>query len=346
MQLCPFIVVWFSIPHSPPYEPDLMLSILGYTALVLITAKPQGMVKLMHLHTGYMPYLGHQTYYRVVEPNAPDSHHKPLVLLHGGPGSTHNYFEVLDDFADKDHRTLVMYDQIGCGNSWDDSLKGRDDLWRNLSTWTNELKSLRTYLKLDHCHLLGQSWGGMLELEYLLTLKPQGINSIILSSTLASSPLWGKEHHRCLKYLSPQEQAVVMMADQTGNYDTEEFRAAEAHFMDLFCEGPLTPNSPECLRRPTRSGRESYLATEGDNEITVTGIFKNWDVSDRLDEIREPALVISGTDDLCTPLVAKQIYDGIKDSAWELFEGCRHMCFVENTPHYEEVLQTWLDAYD
>ena len=71
---------------------------------------------------GYMPYLGYQTYYRIV---GKPSNKPALVLLHGGPGSTHNYFEVLDRIADTG-RQVISYDQIGCGNSY---LDGHPELW-------------------------------------------------------------------------------------------------------------------------------------------------------------------------------------------------------------------------
>ena len=102
---------------------------------------------------GYMPFIGYQTYYRIVgEP----SDKAPLLLLHGGPGSTHNYFEVLDCIADTG-RQVISYDQIGCGNSY---LDGHPELW-TLQTWIDELIALRDYLHLDHVHILGQSWGAM-----------------------------------------------------------------------------------------------------------------------------------------------------------------------------------------
>ena len=63
---------------------------------------------------GYMPFLGYKTYYRIVGERK-DNGKAPLVFLHGGPGSTHNYFEVLDCVTDMDDRQLIMYDQIGCG---------------------------------------------------------------------------------------------------------------------------------------------------------------------------------------------------------------------------------------
>ena len=127
---------------------------------------------------GYMPFIGYQTYYRIVgEP----SDKAPLLLLHGGPGSTHNYFEVLDCIADTG-RQVISYDQIGCGNSY---LDGHPELW-TLQTWIDELIALRDYLHLDHVHILGQSWGAMQAIAYAIDNNPTGVKSMILSSGHAS----------------------------------------------------------------------------------------------------------------------------------------------------------------
>ena len=123
----------------------------------------------MRIEEGYMPFLGHKTYYRIVGEPSRDKH--PLLLLHGGPGSTHNYFEVLDRVAWETGRQVISYDQIGCGNSY---LDGHPELWTQ-ETWMNELIALREHLHLDRLHILGQSWGGMLIIAYLIEKKPQGI---------------------------------------------------------------------------------------------------------------------------------------------------------------------------
>ena len=296
----------------------------------------------MRVTEGKMPYLGFETYYRIVEPDEDNPNKLPLLLLHGGPGSTHNYFEVLDELADHDGRTLVMYDQLGCGESY---VEGNEWLW-TYRTWDEELIALREHLGLQHCHLLGQSWGGMLAIEYLVGYQPQGIASVILSSTLSSCALWGAEQHRRLRYLSKEDQAAVAAAETSGNYDDPAFRAAEAHFLELFCAGPISENDPECLRRPKRSGRASYLATQGDNELLPTGIFRTWDYTERLHEICQPTLIISGTQDLCSPLIAKTMFDRIPPAKWELMAGCRHACFVDDTPNYLRILTEWLNSND
>lgn len=294
----------------------------------------------MEIREGYMPFLEYKTYYRVVGKNTGNK--KPLVLLHGGPGSTHNYFEVLDRVAEEDGRQLVMYDQIGCGNSY---VENRPDLW-NSKVWIEELIELRKHLGLDEIHLLGQSWGGMQTLEYVCNYKPEGLKSIILSSTLPASWLWAEEAQRMIAQMPQDMQDAIKKATESGDYSSPEYQAAEAEYMRQHCAGEVTENDPECLRRPKKAGRESYVVGWGPNEFTPLGTLKDYDVIDQLGDIKEPALIINGGNDLCTPYVAKFMYDRIPNSEWELFRTCRHMCFVEDNDHYVEVLKKWMNKND
>lgn len=294
----------------------------------------------MEIREGYMPFLEYKTYYRVIGKNTGNK--KPLVLLHGGPGSTHNYFEVLDRIAEEDGRQLVMYDQIGCGNSY---VENRPDLW-NSKVWIEELIELRKHLGLDEIHLLGQSWGGMQTLEYVCNYKPEGLKSIILSSTLPASWLWAEEAQRMIAQMPQDMQDAIKKATESGDYSSPEYQAAEAEYMRQHCAGEVTENDPECLRRPKKAGRESYVVGWGPNEFTPLGTLKDYDVIDQLGDIKEPALIINGGNDLCTPYVAKFMYDRIPNSEWELFRTCRHMCFVEDNDHYVEVLKKWMNKND
>ena len=294
----------------------------------------------MEIREGYIPFLEYKTYYRVVGKNTGNK--KPLVLLHGGPGSTHNYFEVLDRIAEEDGRQLVMYDQIGCGNSY---VENRPDLW-NSKVWIEELIELRKHLGLDEIHLLGQSWGGMQTLEYVCNYKPEGLKSIILSSTLPASWLWAEEAQRMIAQMPQDMQDAIKKATESGDYSSPEYQAAEAEYMRQHCAGEVTENDPECLRRPKKAGRESYVVGWGPNEFTPLGTLKDYDVIDQLGDIKEPALIINGGNDLCTPYVAKFMYDRIPNSEWELFRTCRHMCFVEDNDHYVEVLKKWMNKND
>lgn len=286
-----------------------------------------------------MPFSGFRTYYRIAGKKT--GGRKPLVLLHGGPGSTHNYFEVLDKLAAEDGRELVMYDQFGCGRS---CVEGHPELW-TAKTWIEELAALRDYLGLAEIHLLGQSWGGMQLLDYVCNYKPLGLKSLILSSTLPSSQMWGLEQHRLLKLLPQEMQDAIDKALRTKNYDDPDYARAVAEYMRRHA-AEVTAESPECVRRPKKSGQESYLVAWGPNEFTPEGTLKDFDVTEQLKDIREPTLVIDGGNDLCTPYIAKFMYDRIPNARWELFRDCRHMCFVEDNARYVALLKEWLNAND
>ncbi|MBE7003764.1 MAG: alpha/beta fold hydrolase [Ruminococcaceae bacterium] len=294
----------------------------------------------MKLQEGYMPFLDYRTYYRIVGESRGGK--APLLLLHGGPGSTHNYFEVLDCLADED-RAIISYDQLGCGNSF---IEGHPELW-TARTWLDELAALRAHLGLERVHLLGQSWGGMMIIAYLCDDKPTGVASAIISSGHPSSSLWASEQHRMIRRMSEREQAAIARAEASGDFREPEYLAANEHFMELnCCDSHYGEDAPECLRREKKHGDESYLYGWGPNEYVPSGSLKDFEYIERLPEIDTPTLIVSGTDDLCTPLVAKTMADGIPGSRWELFQGCRHMCFAEDTERYCKMLSAWLAEHD
>lgn len=288
----------------------------------------------MKITTGTMPFKGYQTYYRIVgEP----TDNAPLLLIHGGPGSTHNYFEVLDDLAVTTRRQIISYDQIGCGESYVD---GHPELW-TLTTWLDELEALRSHLHLNRVNLLGQSWGGMLIIAYMIDRHPEGIESIILSSTLPSSELWSHEQQRLISFMPDDEQEAIARAVATGNFDDPAYLKANDHYTVLHAD-EITDASPECFRRPKRFGTESYLTAWGPNEYTPTGTLRDFDYTDRLGEITDPTLIISGTNDECTPLIAKTMDDNMPNAIWELLDGARHMTFIDQTETYKQLLIGWL----
>lgn len=292
----------------------------------------------MKITEGYMPFKGFKTYYRIV---GDVSDKTPLLLLHGGPGSTHNYFEVLDEIA-KSGRQVIMYDQIGCGLSF---VEGHPELF-NAETWIEELIALRQHLDLKEIHLLGQSWGGMQAIWYALEYKPLGVKSYILSSTLASAKLWEEEQKRRISYMSEQDQLALLSAVETGIYTGQNYIDALDRFMILYCAGQITEASPLCIRRAKISGKEAYEVGWGMNEFSPTGTLAGYEFLDRLHEIDKPCLITSGAIDLCSPYIAKDMHDRLQNSKWELFQFSRHMPFVEENTKYKDVLVKWLDQHE
>src|SRR6478672_12624057 len=123
---------------------------------------------------GFVPFRGFKTWYQIVgESEAPGK--LPLLCLHGGPGVPHDYLESLEAMAATGRR-VIFYDQLGCGNSThvDDPA-----LW-TIELFVEEEDVVRRALGLERLHILGQSWGGMLTMQYMLT-QPRGVASIIIA---------------------------------------------------------------------------------------------------------------------------------------------------------------------
>ena len=116
--------------------------------------------------------------------------------------------------------------------------------------------------------------------------------------------------------------------------------------MDRYCNYWLGEDAPECCTRPKKSGSESYVEGWGPNEFAPTGTLKDFEYIDRLGEIKIPSLICSGISDLCSPLVAKTMADGIPNSKWILWERSRHTCFVDRHDDYCVELIKWMNQYD
>ena len=293
----------------------------------------------MDIVEGYVPFRNGQTYYRIV-----GYHYRktPILFIHGGPGSTHNSFEVLDSFADYDQRPVIMYDQYGCGLS---SLGLENDPKTYCrETWVEELVNLREKLGLGKMHMMGHSWGGMLSIIYLCDRKPEGILSATLSSTLASASLWDKETHRLLRYLDKEDRESILRAEKTGDYSTESFEKANKAYLRMTVRNlDELKEVPECLTREKRTS-PSYVTAWGVSEFKPSGNLADYEYLDRLHEIQVPIMILSGADDESTPLQNKEMFDRIKtEKEWHILSPSRHSTYIEQNQKYQEYLKSFLD---
>lgn len=293
----------------------------------------------MEINEGRIKFGDFSTYFRTVNPYGKKL---PVIFLHGGPGSTHNYFESFDELAFKTDRPFVMYDQIGCGESYTEG----DRTIFNGRFWAEELINLREKLGLDKAHILGQSWGGMLALLYEVNYKPHGISSYILSSTLPSAHLWKEEQMRRIDRMPSGMKKDIYRAVEKEDFSDPGYLKAVDYFMDRYCGPDINENSAAYLKRPKISGTEAYLTGWGPNEFTPTGTLKDYEVTGELGNIKVPCLVMSGQEDLSSPYISKTMADNIPTSQWHLFRKSRHMPFIEEMDEYHRVLTEWLDNND
>jgi L-proline amide hydrolase len=289
---------------------------------------------------GTIPFRGYHTWYRVVgEGEAPGR--LPLLALHGGPGATHDYLESLDALA-ADGRRVIYYDQLGCGRS----AIGRPapEMW-TVALYVEEIDVVRRALGLDHVHLLGQSWGGMLAMEYMLT-QPQGIASLTIASSPASMVQWVSEANRLREALPPEVNAVLTRHEAAGTTTDPEYLAAMQVFYDRHvCRVPYPDYVQRSFDYVAKVG-EVYNTMNGPSEFHVVGTLRTWDIIARLPEIKAPTLVTSGRHDEATPLIAGTVRDGIPGAQWEIFEESSHMAHVEEAGRYMQVLQDFLSQHE
>jgi L-proline amide hydrolase len=283
-----------------------------------------------------------ETWYRLVGELRPEGP-APLVVLHGGPGASHDYLLPLADLAGA--RAVVFYDQVGNGRSTHYPDRGAD-FW-TVELFVRELQTLVEALGIaDRHHVLGSSWGGFLAQEYALT-HPSGLRSIVLADTAASFPDFVAEANRLRQELPPEVEATLKRHEEAGTTDDPEYEEACMVFYSRHvCR--LEPWPQELVdsfgwidRDPT-----VYHTMNGPSEFHVVGSIKDWNVKDRLGEIDVPTLLVSGRYDEAAPPLQDTLEAGIPDSEWVLFEESSHVPHMEERERYMQVVGAWLGRHD
>jgi proline-specific peptidase len=285
---------------------------------------------------GRISFKGYSTWYQVIG-EGEDPGKLPILTLHGGPGGTHDYMESMSALCATGRR-VIFYDQLGCGRS---ATPSNPSLW-TIDLYKEEVDVVRRALRLERFHVIGQSWGGMLGMEYALT-QPAGLASLIVADSPASIPQWVAEANRLRADLPEEVQAVLVEHEQNGTTDSPEYEAAvDVFYRRHVCR--LDP-WPEYVSRGfdnIAANPEVYHTMNGPSEFHVVGLIKDWDITDRLGEIDVPTLVISGRYDEATPEIAGTVHHGIPNSEWVLFEHSSHMPHAEEPQRFVVVVDEFL----
>ncbi len=289
----------------------------------------------LNIQEGFVPVEdGYRVWYRSIGGGA-EQEALPVLCLHGGPGVPHDYLENLGALA-SEKRRVIFYDQLGCGFS---------DLPEDTARWqiprfVDELATVRGELGLEHVHILGQSWGGMLAIEYALT-QPQGLESLILANTTSDITLWIAEANRLREQLPPEVNATLLKHEAAGTTDDPEYQEAMLAFYDrhVIRIKPM----PEFVQRGfDKLSKPVYYTMNGPSEFHVVGTIKNWNRTDRLSEIHVPTLILSGRYDESTPVINEILHRGIAGSEWVVFEQSSHLAHAEEPERYMQTVQAFL----
>jgi L-proline amide hydrolase len=296
----------------------------------------------MTVTEGVAPFRDWQTWYRVTgDLNAAKA---PVVVLHGGPGATHDYLLTVADLAQQG-RAVVHYDQLGNGRSTHLPERGAD-FW-TVRLFVDELANLLRHLGIDgRYHVVGQSWGGFLAQEHALT-QPEGLRGLVLANTAASFPSFLAEANRLREELPPDVNDTLLRHEAAGTTDDPEYAAACQVFYDRHvCR--IVPNPPEVAYAFAQIDADPtvYHTMNGPSEFHVIGSIKDWSVLDRLGEIGYPTLLVSGRYDEATPAVVRPLHEGIAGSEWVVFEESSHLPHVEERERWMAIVGAFLDRTD
>jgi proline iminopeptidase len=255
-----------------------------------------------------------------------------LLLLNGGPGATHEYFECFENFLLPEGVELIYYDQLGCGLS--DNPK--DTTMWDLGRFVEEVEQVRKALDLnkDNFYLLGHSWGGILAMQYALKYQ-DNLKGLIISNMMSSCPAYGKYAQ---EVLAPQfDQKVldtIRQIEAKGDF-------ANPKYMELLIPNfyakhicRLTPWPEPMNRALSKTNQSLYVTMQGPSEFGVGGNLVNWDVTKELPKIKTPTLTIGGKHDTMDPEHMKWMSTQVQHGRNITCPNGSHMSMYDDQKNY------------
>ncbi|HJV21188.1 MAG TPA: proline iminopeptidase-family hydrolase [Holophagaceae bacterium] len=267
-----------------------------------------------------------------------------LLLLHGGPGATHEYFEALEGWLPPEGIEFIYYDQLG--SAYSDQPKD-EALWTT-ERFVEEVEQVRVALGLnkDNFFLLGHSWGGILAMEYALKYQ-QNLKGLIISNMMMSIPDYNRYAEQVLaKGMDPAVVKEIKAIEAKGAYESPRY-------MEL-----LTPNFyakhicrleewPDPVNRAfARMNKQVYVLMQGPSEFGASGRLEKWDRKADLGKITVPTLSIGGTHDTMDPAHMKWIAGQVKQGSFLLCPKGSHMAMWDDQETYAKGLVTFLKGVD
>lgn len=257
-----------------------------------------------------------------------------ILLLNGGPGATHEYFECFESFLLPQDIEFIYYDQLGCGLS--DNPKDTS-MW-DLPRFVEEVEQVRKALGLnkDNFYLLGHSWGGILAMQYALKYQ-DNLKGLIISNMMSSCPLYGKYAQEVLApQFDPKILDTIRQIEAKKDFDNPKYmELLTPHFYAKhICRLPLEQWPEPMVRSFNKMNHSLYVTMQGPSEFGIGGNLVNWDVSKELPKIKVPTLTIGGTHDTMDPEHMKWMSTQVQHGRYLLCPNGSHMSMYDDQAHY------------
>ena len=219
-----------------------------------------------------------------------------VLLLHGGPAATHEYFEAAESFFPAEGIEFYEYDQLG---SYYSDQPAIETLWTT-ERFVDEVEQVRGALGLEQFYLLGHSWGGILALEYALAHQ-QHLKGLIISNMMASAADYAAYNRDVLqKQMDPAVVARILALEKAGRTSDPEYsKALEGFYADHICR--LQPFPDPVARAFKHLNAPVYTLMQGPSEFGISGRLATWDRKADLPRITVPTLTIGAAHDTMDP---------------------------------------------
>jgi proline iminopeptidase len=257
-----------------------------------------------------------------------------VLLLHGGPGATHEYFEAFDSYFPGAGIEYYYYDQLGSAYS---DQPDEPALW-DLPRFVEEVEQVRVALHLDHqnFYLLGQSWGGILALEYALKYQSH-LKGLIISNMVASIPEYNRYARSVL--MPAMDQGVlkeILALEAAKRYDDPRY---EDLLMRNFYVEHILRMPPEQWPDPVnrafaRLNKKIYIPMQGPSEMGASGKLERWDRTADLAKITVPTLAIGARYDTMEPAQMERIAHGVKRGRYLYCPNGSHLALYDDQKIY------------
>jgi len=267
-----------------------------------------------------------------------------ILLLNGGPGATHEYFECLESFLPQEGIEFIYYDQLGCGNSDNP----RDTSMWSLPRYVEEVEQVRKALNLnkDNFYLLGHSWGGILAAEYAFKYQ-QNLKGLIISNMMMSCPAYGRYADEVLaKQLKPEVLAEIRQIEAKKDFANPRYMGLlEPNFYaQHLCR--IVPNPEPVTRAMSKINQSLYVTMQGPSEFGISGKLVNWDRITDLPKLTIPVLSIGGSYDTMDPAHMAWIATQVKNGNSLICPNGSHMAMYDDQQVYMAGLIKYLKSVE